>query len=121
MLLLDLDGVVVFEAEPPFFLAREIILLHQNLKATIESLEMPVVILTHRSQREAKHILACIGLSVPTSIAAVMAAEDLFLAGVRYAPKRMFNSWIAQRFDLTGVGAPVFNPSFSDHFYRRPN
>jgi hypothetical protein len=110
MILLDLDGVVVFEAEPPFFSAREIILLHRNLKAEIEALGMPAVILTHRSRREAQHILAGIGLCVPTSLAAVIAAEDIFLAGVRYAPKRMLNHGLRKDLIL-----PALERRFSIH------
>jgi hypothetical protein len=110
MILLDLDGVVVFEAEPPFFPAREIILLHRNLKAEIDALGMPVVVLTHRSRREAQHILGVIGLSVPTSLAALVAAEDIFLAGVRYAPRRLLSRGLRKDLIL-----PALERRFSIH------
>lgn len=110
MIFLDLDGVVVFEAEPPVVSRREIILLHQNLGAEIGALGVPVVVLTHRSQREARQILAAAGLNVATSIAAVIAAEDLFLAGIRYAPLRMFSHGL--RKDLV---LPVLERRFLIH------
>jgi hypothetical protein len=110
MILLDLDGVLVFEADPPFVSSREIILLHQNLEAEIAALGMPVVILTHRSQREARQILAATSLTVPTSLAAVIAAEDLFLAGIRYGARRMFSHGL--RKDLV---LPALERRFSIH------
>ena len=90
MVLLDLDGVVIFEAEPPLVSAREIILLHQNLGAENDPQGIPVVVLTHRSHQEAQLILEAAGLDVTTTLAAVIAAEDLFMAGIRHAPRRMF-------------------------------
>jgi hypothetical protein len=87
LLLLDLDGVLVFEAEPPLVAATELLLLHDTLASDIAALEVPVVVLTHRSRREAKHILQATGLA--QTFSDVIAAEDLFLAGVRHAPLRM--------------------------------
>ena len=87
LLLLDLDGVLVFEAEPPLVSAPELLLLHEALASDIAALEMPVAVLTHRSRREAKHILQAAGLA--QRLSGVIAAEDLFLAGIRHAPLRM--------------------------------
>jgi hypothetical protein len=88
LLLLDLDGVVVFEAEPPLVAMTELILLHEQLNYRLIALGMPVVVLTHRSRREAQRILQAAGIA-PATLAAVIAAEDLFIAGVRHAPLRM--------------------------------
>jgi hypothetical protein len=87
MLLLDLDGVLVFEAEPPLVATTELLLLHETFASDIAALGMPVVILTHRSRREANHILQATGLA--PRLSGVIAAEDVFLAGVRHAPLRM--------------------------------
>lgn len=83
LLLLDLDGVVVFESGPPMLPAREILRLHGGLEAALRALDAPVVVLTHRSRREAMHILDAAGLP-PAVLAGVLAAEDLFRAGLRH-------------------------------------
>jgi hypothetical protein len=101
MLLLDLDGVVVFEAEPPLVAATELLLLHENLSQEIAALGIPVVVLTHRSRREARHILQAAG--VATSLSGVIAAEDLFFAGIRHAPMRMFASGLRKDLVLSVV------------------
>jgi hypothetical protein len=81
-LLLDLDGVVVFEAGPPLLETREILALHDDLPGALAALGLPVVVLTHRSRREAAVILDAVGL--PTeALARLIAAEDLFAEGVR--------------------------------------
>jgi hypothetical protein len=89
MLLLDLDGVVVFEAEPPLAGATELILLHEDLDSALAGLGIPVVVLTHRSRREARRIIQAAGLDA-APLAGVIAAEDLVMAGFRHAPMRMF-------------------------------
>ena len=102
MLLFNLDGVLVFEAEPPLILsATELVLLHQDLPAHIAALEMPVVVLTHRSRREANHILQAAGLT--QALAGVIAAEDLFLAGIRHAPLRMLTKGLRKDLVLSAV------------------
>jgi hypothetical protein len=101
MLLLDLDGVVVFEAEPPLVATTELLLLHDDLASAIPALDIPVVVLTHRSRREAKQILQAAG--VATTLSGVIAAEDLFLAGIRHAPIRMFASGLRKDLVLSVV------------------
>ena len=88
MLLLDLDGVVVFEAEPPAVAKTELLLLHETIGAQVTALGIPIVVLTHRSRREAHQILSAAGLR-DGGLAGIVAAEDLFLAGLRYAPTQM--------------------------------
>jgi hypothetical protein len=91
MLLLDLDGVVVFEAEAPWVPAKELILLHENLGRELDKLGMPIAVLTHRSRREARQILETAGLDGMAALAGVIAAEDLFLAGIRQVRGRMLS------------------------------
>jgi len=88
MLLLDLDGVVVLELEPPLVTAPELILLHQDIGKDLDALGLPVVILTHRSRREAEQIVGVARLA-PRRLAGVLAAEDLFFAGLRNTPVQM--------------------------------
>ncbi|MBK1658106.1 hypothetical protein CKO45_07675 [Paracraurococcus ruber] len=84
LLLLDLDGVVVYEAMPPESREREILLLHDNLRETLRDLGCPIVVLTHRSRREARRILAAAGVLGPDGpVQDIMAAEDLLLAAMR--------------------------------------
>jgi hypothetical protein len=101
MLLLDLDGVLVFEAEPPLVSATELVLLHETFALHIAALEMPVVVLTHRSRREANHILQAAGLT--QALAGVIAAEDLFWAGIRHAPLRMLTKGLRKDLVLSAV------------------
>ena len=83
ILLLDLDGVVVFEANPPLVPKREILSLHDDIWSVLQSVGMPIVVLTHRSRREAKVILAAAGAPIDTLLD-VIAAEDLFLEALRH-------------------------------------
>ena len=83
LLLLDLDGVVVFEHGPPWLQHLEILRLHTALSGFLRDLAVPVVVLTHRSRAEARRILhaAAVETGVLTD---VMAAEDLALAALRH-------------------------------------
>lgn len=83
LLLLDLDGVVVFESGPPLCEALEILALHEALVDHLAGLGIPVVVLTHRSRREAARILDAAEVGRDT-LAGIMAAEDLMLAGLRH-------------------------------------
>lgn len=83
LLLLDLDGVVIFEAVPPQLERLEIFLLHQLLCDTLGRVGVPVVVLTSRSRVEARRILSAAGVD-PGALAGVMAAEDLYLAALQY-------------------------------------
>ena len=82
LLLVDIDGVLVFEADPPFLADKEVLRLHDNLAARLQGLHIPFIILTHRSRREALHILAQLGLTDMRSND-IIAAEDLFFAALR--------------------------------------
>lgn len=75
-LLLDLDGVVVLETPAP---AREILRLHDDLPLRLAALELPVIVLTHRSRAEARVILAAAGLADVR----LVAAEDLCAEALR--------------------------------------
>jgi hypothetical protein len=83
LLLLDLDGVVVFECGPPLLPRLEILRLHDALNALLHDLDAAVVVLTHRSRAEAAHILEAAGIDL-SRLAGIMAAEDLFRAGLRH-------------------------------------
>jgi hypothetical protein len=83
LLLLDLDGVVVFESEPPFLPELEILRLHAKLNPLLQGLDASVVVLTHRSRAEAARILEAAGVDL-SRLAGIMAAEDLLRAGLRH-------------------------------------
>ncbi|HTJ56938.1 MAG TPA: HAD family hydrolase [Devosiaceae bacterium] len=80
VLVLDLDGVVVFEATPPAWVRAELLLLHRELTSVIAELGVDVAILTHRSRREADRILHSAGI-VEGERLRLFSAEDLFRAG----------------------------------------
>ena len=82
MLLLDLDGVVIFEAEPPLVEQREILRLHEGLAAALAGLNAAVVVVTHRSRTEARRILEAVGLP-EAALAGLVAAEELLAAAIR--------------------------------------
>jgi hypothetical protein len=82
ILLLDLDGVVVFETGPPLSDSLEILALHTLLVDHLATLGLRTFVLTHRSRAEARRILRA--AQVPSeSLGGVFAAEDLFKAGLR--------------------------------------
>ncbi len=83
LLLLDLDGVTVFEHEPPWVEHREILLLHDELLRFLRALDAPVVVLTHRSRAEARRILHAAALAESGLLTGIVAAEDLVLAALR--------------------------------------
>jgi hypothetical protein len=82
LLLLDLDGVVVYEMAPPQVQKMELILLHDLLVDALQALDVPVVVLTHRSRAEAAVILGSAGLG--KGVAGIMAAEDILSAAFAY-------------------------------------
>jgi hypothetical protein len=83
ILLLDLDGVVVFESGAPLCQALEILALHDGLWEHVSNIGLRTFILTHRSRAEARRILAA--ADVPqNAVAGVLAAEDLFQSGLRH-------------------------------------
>ncbi|MGY4472352.1 hypothetical protein ACVWWK_008061 [Bradyrhizobium sp. LB9.1b] len=83
MLLLDLDGVTVYEIGHSLQGQLEILSLHETIAELISSVEAPVVVLTHRSKAEAVRILSAASIPLD-SLAGVMAAEDLFFSAVRH-------------------------------------
>jgi hypothetical protein len=139
LLLLDLDGVVVYEMAPPRVQKLELILLHDLLINALEALGVPVVILTHRSRAEAAVILGSAGLG--TGVAGIVAAEDILSAAFscgtpwkllriglrkswalptierRYGVDRMNIAFIDDRMDniedlvSNGVGIALYAPS----------
>ena len=117
MLLLDLDGVVVFEAEPPLVPATELILLHEGLGTALDALGIPVVVLTHRSRREARQILRAAGLAVK-ALSAVIAAEDLFMAGVRHAPLQLFKRGLRKDLVLSVLERRIRRRAITDRVHR---
>jgi hypothetical protein len=87
LLLLDLDGVVVFETVPPQAAKLEIILLHDMLDQILVDLGLPVIVVTHRSRAEAAFILRTASLT-GRGIAGVIAAEDIFGVSLS-SPRRL--------------------------------
>jgi hypothetical protein len=83
LLLLDLDGVVVFEHGPPWVERLEIMRLHESLTQFLLAMPLPPVVVTHRSRAEASRILLAAGVQNGT-LRHVMAAEDLALAAFRH-------------------------------------
>jgi len=81
LLLLDLDGVVALECDPPIVARREILRLHRSLDRLTRGLGERVVVVTHRSRAEAWRILKAVGVT-PDELAGVRAAEDLLIAGL---------------------------------------
>jgi len=81
-LLLDLDGVVVFEIGPPLLPDLEILALPEEVIHSIATLNAGVVILTHRSRAEADRILGAARIA-QAKLAGVMAAEDLVISAAR--------------------------------------
>jgi hypothetical protein len=98
LLLLDLDGVVVYEVAPPRVEKLELILLHDLLVNTLQAVGVPVVVLTHRSRAEATVILNSAGLE--KDVAGLMAAEDILNAAFTYGTpwqllrKGLRKSWV---------------------------
>jgi hypothetical protein len=82
LLLLDLDGVVVIELAPPHVAKLEIILLHELMDEILSNIDVPVVVLTHRSRAEANLILQSAGLT-NREVATVIAAEDILKAALK--------------------------------------
>jgi hypothetical protein len=99
LLLLDLDGVIVSEVAPPHVAKLEIILLHELLDEILRDIDVPVVVLTHRSRAEANLILQSAGLS-SRELAGVVAAEDIFKAALQSSRRLLLlryglkKSWI---------------------------
>ena len=81
VLLVDLDGVLVLEFLPAGASVLELYNLCPNIADVLRRTAAPIVILTHRSRREAQKILTSIGLD-QEHIQFVIAAEDLFLQGL---------------------------------------
>jgi hypothetical protein len=91
LLLLDLDGVVVFESGPPLLADVEILRLHEMMVDRLAEFEAPVVVLTHRSRVEARRILQSAGIDAE-HLAGVMAAEDLMSAALLHGNLRQLLS-----------------------------
>jgi hypothetical protein len=82
-LLLDLDGVVVFELGPPLLPDQEILAIQDESIESIATLDAAVVILTHRSRAEADRILRAARIT-QAKLAGVFAAEDLVISAARH-------------------------------------
>jgi hypothetical protein len=87
LLLLDLDGVVVFESGPPLLAELEILRLHEMIVERLAEFGVPVVVLTHRSRAEARRILQSADIGAE-HLAGVMAAEDLMSAAILHGNLR---------------------------------
>jgi hypothetical protein len=98
LLLLDLDGVVVYEMAPPHVQKLELVLLHDQLTNVLQAFDVPVIVLTHRSRAEAAVILNAAGLD--NAMTGLMAAEDILNAALAYGTpwqllrKGLRKSWV---------------------------
>ena len=99
LLLLDLDGVVVYEAAAPYVETLEIILLHDLLETLLKGLALPIVVLTHRSRAEAVHIIEAAGIR--GYVSDIFVAQDLFRMAVRSGrPWQLFRKGLAKSWIL---------------------
>jgi hypothetical protein len=102
LLLLDLDGVIVYEMAPPLVKKLELIRLHALLVNELEALGVPVVVLTHRSRAEATIILQSVGLQ--NGVAGLMAAEDILSAALAYGtPWQLLKKGLRKSWALPAV------------------
>jgi hypothetical protein len=81
LLLLDLDGVCALEKASPDGPALELFKLHQDLGAGIAALGFPVVVITHRSRKEALRILSAIGVD-RGQMEGIFTAENFLFASL---------------------------------------
>lgn len=81
VLLVDIDGVVIFEAERQEPASSQIFFLHKNLDRSLLKWRQTMFFVTHRSRREARRILQLAGIR-PSLYVKLIAAEDLFQAAV---------------------------------------
>jgi hypothetical protein len=102
LLLLDLDGVVVYEMVRPHVKKRELILLHDLLASGLQAVGVPVVVLTHRSRAEAAVILDSAGLA--KGVTGLMAAEDILNAALVYGtPWQLLRSGLRKSWALPAI------------------
>jgi hypothetical protein len=102
LLLLDLDGVVVYEMAPPRVKKLELILLHDLLVNGLQEVGVPVVVLTHRSRAEAAVILGSAGID--KNVAGLMAAEDILNAALMYGnPWQLLRKGLRKSWTLPAV------------------
>ncbi|MEE9412975.1 MAG: HAD family hydrolase [Methylococcales bacterium] len=83
LLLLDLDGVLVTDGDGDTRIGCEIITVHQQLLKQLNSLRIPVAILTHRSRCEALQIIQALGLS-RYDFHDIFTANDILVYGLRF-------------------------------------
>jgi hypothetical protein len=102
LLLLDLDGVVVYEMAPPRVKKLELILLHDLLANALQAVGVPVVVLTHRSRAEAAVILGSAGLE--KGVAGLVAAEDILNAAFTYGtPWQLLRKGLCKSWALPAI------------------
>ena len=100
VLLLDLDGVVVHEWESDCGKESEILLLHDNLGEILSDSENDTIVVTHRSSREAAHILKTVGIGAE-DVMKVIAAEDIFASALRSKSyRKMMSKGLLKSFAL---------------------
>jgi hypothetical protein len=103
LLLLDLDGVSAFEHRSSADNSLEILRLHDDMAARLARFNCKVVVLTHRSRKEALKILHAIGLKDwgPDD---VFAAEQLLWARGR-SPWRVLRDGLVKSAALPDIEA----------------
>jgi hypothetical protein len=103
LLLLDLDGVSALERRSPADNSLEILRLHDDMAALLARFECKVVVLTHRSRKEALKILHAIGLT-GWGADDVFAAEQLLWARGR-SPWRILRDGLVKSAALPDIEA----------------
>jgi hypothetical protein len=103
LLLLDLDGVSALERRSPVDNSLEILRLHDDMAELLARFECKVVVLTHRSRKEALKILHAIGLR-DWSADDVFAAEQLLWARGR-SPWRILRDGLVKSAALPDIEA----------------
>jgi|GEM_PF-1951601 hypothetical protein len=81
-MLVDLDGVLIAVDRAKADGKQELLKVHENLQSVIWALKIPVCILTHRSKKEAGHILKALNMK-RSDFESVFTANDLLLSAVK--------------------------------------
>ncbi len=82
LLLVDLDGVIIYGGNPSEGLPKEIVQLHKNMASVLASLEMPIVLYTHRSKFDAIKIRGFLEAQ-GIRFNACISAKDMFFQALR--------------------------------------
>ncbi len=82
LLLLDLDCVTVFGLNGKEGILESLLLLHPDIVQSLEKIDIPVVLLTHRSKKDAIYIQKQLALR-GVVFAGLICSQDLFHCAIR--------------------------------------